>query len=101
MTHLSQTQSLRYNEGKLRPTLIDYPSLTPLLEVLEYGAKKYAIDNWKNPMELKSILDSLLRHTHALASGETHDEESNLQHIGHIMANAMFFSYHANKNTNE
>lgn len=101
MTHLSQNQALRYNKGKLRPTLIDYNSLTPLLQVLEYGANKYATDNWKNPMDLRSILDSLLRHAHALSSGEIHDKESKLQHIGHIMANAMFFSYHFNKTNNE
>lgn len=91
------TEALRYNKGKLRPTLIDYPSLTPLLEVLEYGAKKYAVDNWKNPMELKDILDSLLRHAHALQY-ESHDTESKLHHIGHVMANAMFYAYHYNLN---
>ena len=33
---------LRYNTGKLKWSLVDYPSLEPLVKVLEFGAEKYS-----------------------------------------------------------
>jgi hypothetical protein len=36
----------------------------------------------------------MLRHLIALLDGEELDSESGLPHIGHIMCNAMFHSYH-------
>lgn len=86
-------QALRYNKGKLRPTLIDWQSLKPLLEVLEYGAEKYERDNWKKGMPITDISDSLMRHLISFLNGEDEDEESGISHIGHIMANAMFLQY--------
>lgn len=119
-------QSLRYNTGKPRWTLVDFDSLKPMVDVLDYGEHKYSVfmdldgalvkgtdiskeegkglqlissgrDNWKKGFELQDLLDSLLRHATALAKGEKIDPESGLPHIGHLMCNAMFYSYHSNK----
>ena len=38
----------------------------------------------------------MFRHWMALCDGESLDKESGLPHIGHIMCNAMFYSYHTN-----
>jgi|SRR5581483_756781 len=86
-------QATRYNKGKLEWSLMHYKSMEPLIQVLMFGAAKYSRDNWKLGMDPKKVLDSLQRHLAALADGETHDVESKLPHIGHIMANAMFYSY--------
>lgn len=91
-------KALRFNEGKPRWTLVHFMSMTPLVSVLEYGAKKYAPYNWKKPMSRSDILDSLQRHMAKLIDGEENDEESGLPHIGHVMANAMFYSYHVTNN---
>ena len=45
-------------------------------------------------MKKRTILDSMMRHQIALMAGEEIDQESGKPHIGHIMANAMFYSYH-------
>jgi hypothetical protein len=117
-------EALRYNEGKPQWSLVDFDSLEPMVRVLEYGAHKYSIfkdkegnlikgadisvedakeleivssgkDNWKLGFANKfKILESLFRHLIALMKGETHDKESGLPHIGHLMCNALFFSYH-------
>jgi hypothetical protein len=87
-------KALRYNEGKPKWTLVHFKALLPLVRVLEYGTIKYSKDDWKNPMDKKEILDSLLRHVIELTNGEEIDKESNQPHIGHIMANAMFYQYH-------
>lgn len=84
----------RYNEGKPVWTLLHFKSLIPLVRVMEYGWKKYSRDNWKRGLDKQEILDSLTRHLAALIDGEDHDKESSIHHIGHIMANCMFYSYH-------
>jgi hypothetical protein len=87
--------SMRFNEGKPHYGYIHFKSLLPMVRVLEYGAKKYDLDNWKNPPKDKDEhLQSMLRHLIALLDGEVIDHESGLPHIGHIMCNAMFHSFH-------
>ena len=69
-----------------------------MIRVLEFGSNKYDRDNWKKPMELKKILESMQRHLAALMDGEEVDSESGLPHMGHIMCNGLFYNYHANNN---
>jgi hypothetical protein len=91
----SDTNSLRFNENKLRWDYVHFKSLEPMVRVLEYGAKKYAPMNWmKDPKDSKEHLTSMMRHLTALMDGEFNDPESGLPHIGHIMCNALFHSYH-------
>ena len=87
-------KAMRFNEGKLQWSLVHYKSLEPLVRVMMYGAKKYAPENWKNQMDRQQILNSMMRHVAALIDGEQIDAESQELHIGHIMANAMFWQYH-------
>lgn len=88
-------KGLRFNEGKRKWSLVDYKSLEPMVEVLEFGAKKYTPDNWKKGLDKKEILESMMRHLTALMDGETHDKESGIHHIGHIGCNYLFYSYFA------
>lgn len=83
----------RFNQGKLQWHLVDFKALEPMVKVLMYGAKKYAPDQWKNGLSKKDTLDSLLRHVHAILAGEMNDVEFGESHIGHILCNAMFYSY--------
>lgn len=94
---IEKEKSLRYNDGKVQWSLVDFKSIEGLPRVLEFGAKKYSRDNWKIGLDPNEILDSLSRHLFALMSGETNDPESGLPHIGHILCNAMFYEYHTNK----
>lgn len=73
---------------------VHFNSLKPMVKVLEFGALKYAPDNWRKSMDKRELLNSLLRHIADLVDGEEFDKETNLPHIGHIMCNAMFYSYH-------
>lgn len=84
------SQAMRHNQGKPQYSLLDIKCLEDCARVLEFGAKKYARNNWKKGMNITSILDSMLRHIAALNSGELIDPESGLPHIGHIQCNAMF-----------
>lgn len=86
-------QALRHNHGKLQWSLVDFESLEPLVEVLEFGAEKYAPNNWKKGLPITKTMESLLRHAFAYLSGEDNDPESGASHIGHIMCNAMFITH--------
>lgn len=86
-------QGDRKNENKLRWSLVDFESLKPMVEVLEFGAKKYDDHNWKKGLKTTEICESLIRHLTAYMNGEDNDLESGLPHVGHIMCNAMFLSH--------
>lgn len=101
----SNEKGLRYNEGKIKWSLVDFESLESMARVLMYGAEKYTVkdeegnvlrtgaNNWKKGMVVSEVCESLLRHTFALMRGEVNDPESGLPHLGHIQCNAMFIDY--------
>jgi len=67
------------------------------VEKLSLICIKTGKENWKNHMDRVKILESLQRHLAYLMDGEEIDSESGLPHMGHIMANAMFYNYHTHK----
>lgn len=89
----TQEKALRYNDGKLRWSLVHFTSLRPMVRVLEFGAVKYAVANWQKGLNRRDILESLIRHATDLLDGQELDPDSGLHHIGHIMCNAMFYQY--------
>jgi hypothetical protein len=92
-----ENKALRYNEGKLQWGLVHFKSLEPMVRTLEFGALKYAPNNWMKSMDKRQILESMQRHLAAILDGEEVDPESNQSHIGHIMCNCMFYNYHNTK----
>jgi hypothetical protein len=93
VVHDKKEEAQRYNEGKPKWSLVHFKSLEPLVKVLMYGENKYSTDNWKKGLPKREILNSMMRHMAALVDGQDVDEESKEHHIGHIMANCMFYSY--------
>lgn len=83
----------RYNEGKLKWSLISWKALEPMVEVLMFGANKYDNWNWTKGLKYTEICESLQRHLYAFLEGEDNDKESKLKHVSHILCNAMFLSY--------
>ena len=90
----TEEKALRYNEGKPQWGLVHYGSLVPMVRVLEFGAKKYSPGNWKKKMDRTKLLESAQRHLAALMDGEEIDPETGESHIGNLMCNGMFYSYH-------
>lgn len=73
--------------GKPRPTLVMRTmanALQQVLQVAEYGARKYSPDNWLQvPDAVQRYTDAMLRHQQAHLRGEVLDPESGLPHMAH------------------
>ena len=76
-------------------SLVEPTFILGMAEVLSYGAKKYAINNWKEASnkDIRRIKDSLLRHVLAYTSGIILDEETHLSNSYHAACNLMFLNY--------
>lgn len=92
----------KYDSNKMRPTLLPMGSLEEVIKVLEFGAKKYAVDNWKTiPDAQKRYLDAMFRHMIAVANGKTADEESGLHHMAHAVCCGLFYLHFICENNND
>ena len=88
------TEGLKFDTGKLQYSLIPPETLTALAEVLTFGARKYAPNNWQLVQDGETrYLDAAFRHLEAFRSGETHDQESGLHHLAHLLTNVAFLHY--------
>lgn len=77
---------VKYDNGKPQWSLLPFRALKEVVEVLTYGAKKYAPDNWKKvPDARRRYIDAGFRHFTAYASGETHDPETGKHHLAHAI----------------
>lgn len=83
----------RFNKDKLQWSLVDFKSFEEMVRVLEFGAQKYAPNNWKKGLPVNQICESTLRHLFAFMNGEDVDEESKLNHIAHAQCNLMFLQW--------
>lgn len=86
-------KGIRHNEGKPKWSLVPQSALIPMVQVLEFGANKYAPLNWQKGLSIREICESLKRHLDKFMEGEDFDEDSKLSHIGHIQCNALFLSW--------
>lgn len=87
----TDTVGRKDDAGKPRPLLLPFKAMNVLLEVLEHGAKKYGADNWRGVDDgYNRYCNAIGRHYFALGSGNTHDVLSNLPHLAHIAASALF-----------
>ena len=94
VTKTDTTKGMKFDNGKLLYSLIPPETTKALAEVLTYGANKYAPNNWQlvDNAEVR-YTDALFRHLEAFRSGETHDPESGLHHLSHVLANVAFLHY--------
>lgn len=81
----------KFDSGKLRYSLLPAGTVNQVVQVLEYGANKYAVDNWKHVPDAKTrYYDAAMRHIDAHWSGEVNDSETQLPHLAHAICCLMF-----------
>lgn len=86
----------RYNSGKLRWRNIPQFLIRDMVEVGQFGEKKYGTYNFLNGLPVNDTLDSLYRHLDAATdpNQSDYDEESGLHHLAHVAWNALVALYH-------
>ena len=94
-------EAKKLDTGKTEWSLMPFDAVEDIVQVLEFGAKKYSRDNWKagEGFKYSRVLNSLLRHIFAYMHGEDVDPESGLSHLAHAGCNILFL-LHYNKNKN-
>ena len=79
---------------KLRWSLIPMGTMQEMVDVLEYGARKYGENNWKSvPQATQRYYDALMRHMDAWWRGERRDQETDRSHLAHAMCCVAFLLY--------
>jgi len=88
------TEGEKRDKGKFRYSLLPWKQIASVVDVLEFGAKKYSPDNWQKVPELKTrYFDAAMRHVLAWRSGEKSDSESRLPHLAHAVCCLLFLMW--------
>ena len=81
----------KHDTGKIRFSLLPWSAVKEIVQVLEFGAKKYSEGNWRyveNPQT--RYYDAAMRHLLAWFEGEKNDEETGLNHLAHAGCDILF-----------
>jgi hypothetical protein len=93
-------EGTKFDNGKPNFDLIPIEPLEELQKVLEYGAKKYSVNNWMLlPDFNKRYFNAAVRHLWAWLWCEKYDKESGLPHLAHAFCNLMFLVWKSRKDT--
>ena len=71
-------------------SLLPSSALVAVAQVLGFGAKKYAPNNWRKVDRRSRYLDATLRHLAAYNQGEDCDPESGISHLAHAACSCLF-----------
>ena len=92
----------KYDAGKRRWSLLPLKDVEEIVDILEFGAQKYAPDNWKSvPHAKQRYFDAMMRHLMAWWDGESKDQESGLRHLAHAGCCLMFLMWIERNNKND
>lgn len=84
----------KHDRGKWRFSLLPAAQLLQIIQVLEFGANKYAPENWKTVPDAKTrYFDACIRHLTAWWQGEKNDSESGLSHLAHAGCCILFLMW--------
>jgi hypothetical protein len=76
---------------KARWDLLPVEAVRQIVDVLTFGARKYAPDNWRVvPDARRRYYAATLRHLTAWWEGETRDPESGMRHLAHAGCCVLF-----------
>lgn len=81
---------------KPRMDLLDPEFLFETAQVMTFGAKKYAPNNWRGGMPWSRLFSAMMRHLWAFWHGEDADPETGFSHLAHAACCLMFLVWHKN-----
>lgn len=88
---------IKYDSEKRRWSLVPAGVMNEVIDVLEYGSKKYSDNNWmKVPDARTRYYDAAMRHMDAWWQGEVEDVETRKSHLAHAICCLMFLQWFDN-----
>lgn len=92
----AQGRPLKYDEGKVKLSLVPPFFTREMAKVFEYGLTKYERDSWKGFAleDARQLIDAAMRHTDQYRDGEYYDQESKLPHLMSAAWNLMIIHWH-------
>jgi hypothetical protein len=90
-------EGVKYDQGKLRWSLLPLREVEQVVAVLEHGSRKYSDNNWKHVRPKARYFDAALRHFMARLNGEILDPETGLPHLAHAVCCILFLMWHDNR----
>lgn len=88
---------IKHDEQKTKWSLIPWDVMEEVVAVMQHGAEKYGLDNWKHVDPPMRYWDAAMRHMIAFRQGEKLDE-STLHHLAHAITSLIFLLWHDNAN---
>lgn len=89
-------KGMKFDGDKLRFSLLPWQAVAEVVKVLEFGAKKYDVDNWQRVENAEArYWDAAIRHLVALRDGERIDPESGISHWAHAACGCLFGTWFA------
>src|SRR5262245_16333735 len=85
-----QAPGVKLDAGKPPLQLLPEMALEEVAKVLDYGARKYSVDNWRRGMQWRRLIGASLRHIFAFSRGEDLDPETGLSHLAHASCMVLF-----------
>jgi hypothetical protein len=81
---------LKKDAGKLPIELLPTRPIEAVARVLDFGAKKYAPNNWRKGLAFSRVYAAVIRHMWAWWRGEDNDRETGLPHLAHAACELFF-----------
>ena len=89
---------MKFDSNKPRHSLLPKGAVNSVIEVLEFGAKKYSADNWREVDNAKErYYNAAMRHIDSWWNGEKCDPETGIHHLAHAATNLFFLMWFDNK----
>lgn len=84
----------KHDNGKPRWSLVPAGVMRDVIAVLEFGARRYAVNNWMRIDDPGTrYYDAAMRHIDAWRGGERVDGDSGLPHLAHAICCLMFLMW--------
>lgn len=92
--HANVANGVKHDGGKWRMSLLPNGTLNAVMAVLEFGATKYAPNNWQHvPNSRERYYNAAHRHIDAWWQGEQTDSESGQPHLAHAVCCLLFLMW--------
>lgn len=94
IVEIPSEQGCKDDSAKRRYSLLPKGAVNSVVDVLEFGSKKYADNNWQKVPDAKTrYYDAAMRHLDAWFNGDLKDAETGLPHLAHAICCLMFLMW--------